>query len=104
MIQLLQVLSASLSGVDPDKDIAVLKVDMPESESESESELSLSAAQRKQRKQRNKGSLNGGFGPLKPIIIGTSQNLRVGQSALAIGNPFGLDHTLTTGVVSGLGR
>ena len=99
MIQLLQVLSASLSGVDPDKDIAVLKVDMPESESESE--LSLSAAQRK---QRNKGSLNGGFGPLKPIIIGTSQNLRVGQSALAIGNPFGLDHTLTTGVVSGLGR
>ena len=100
MIQLLQVLSASLSGVDPDKDIAVLKVDMPESESE----LSLSAAQRKQRKQRNKGSLNGGFGPLKPIIIGTSQNLRVGQSALAIGNPFGLDHTLTTGVVSGLGR
>ena len=102
MIQLLQVLSASLSGVDPDKDIAVLKVDMPESESESE--LSLSAAQRKQRKQRNKGSLNGGFGPLKPIIIGTSQNLRVGQSALAIGNPFGLDHTLTTGVVSGLGR
>ena len=102
MIQLLQVLSASLSGVDPDKDIAVLKVDMPESESESE--LSLSAAQRKQRNKGNKGSLNGGFGPLKPIIIGTSQNLRVGQSALAIGNPFGLDHTLTTGVVSGLGR
>ena len=41
---------------------------------------------------------------LRPIAVGTSRDLEVGQSVLAIGNPFGLDHTLTTGVISALDR
>jgi len=41
---------------------------------------------------------------LYPIDVGSSTGLKVGQSAYAIGNPFGLDHTLTVGVVSGIGR
>lgn len=64
---------ATLVGVEPDKDIAVLKIDPA------------------------------GV-PLTPIAIGSSKDLRVGQRVYAIGNPFGFDHTLTTGVISGLGR
>lgn len=66
-------LEATLVGVAPEKDLAVLKIDAP----------------------RNK---------LIPIPLGTSDNLRVGQNVYAIGNPFGLDQTLTTGIVSALGR
>ncbi len=41
---------------------------------------------------------------LHPISVGASKDLRVGQKVFAIGNPFGLDHTLTTGIISALGR
>ncbi|GAB4566681.1 MAG: trypsin-like peptidase domain-containing protein [Haliangiales bacterium] len=41
---------------------------------------------------------------LTPISVGASVNLQVGQKVFAIGNPFGLDQTLTTGVISGLNR
>ncbi len=72
------VYKAKVVGVDPTKDIAVLKVD-----TEDNSPI------------KNQ---------LRPIQLGTSTGLRVGQGSLAIGNPFGLDHTLTTGVISGIGR
>jgi S1-C subfamily serine protease len=68
-----KVYKAKVVGVDPGKDIAVLKIDAPVFD-------------------------------LYPIEVGTSTGLKVGQSAYAIGNPFGLDHTLTVGVISGIGR
>ncbi|MBA3016005.1 MAG: trypsin-like peptidase domain-containing protein [Proteobacteria bacterium] len=64
---------ASVIGVSPEKDIAVLFVNAP-------------------------------VESLPPIIIGESRNLLVGQKVFAIGNPFGLDHTMTSGIVSALGR
>lgn len=64
---------AEVVGVEPDKDIAVIRLDAP-------AEI------------------------LQSLPIGTSSDLRVGQKVFAIGNPFGLDQTLTTGVVSALGR
>ena len=57
--------------MDPDKDIAVLQID-PALITEKSIQL-------------------------KPIKLGSSSKLQVGQSTFAIGNPFGLDHTLTTG-------
>ncbi len=65
--------NATLVGVFPDRDLAVLRIDAPKEK-------------------------------LKPISVGTSRDLQVGQKVYAIGNPFGLDQTLTTGIVSALNR
>ncbi len=64
---------AELIGIEPNKDLAILKIKAPDTK-------------------------------LKPIPVASSHDLRVGQSVFAIGNPFGLDQTLTTGVISALGR
>jgi S1-C subfamily serine protease len=48
--------------------------------------------------------INAPSGKLAPLLVGTSADLEVGQKVFAIGNPFGFDQTLTTGVISGLGR
>ncbi len=64
---------ASLVGVSPEHDIAVLKIGI-------------------------------GFKGARPIPIGTSGDLAVGQRVYAIGNPFGLDWTLTSGIVSAQNR
>jgi S1-C subfamily serine protease len=48
--------------------------------------------------------LNERVGGLAPVVIGSSRDLQVGQKVVAIGNPFGFDHTVTKGIVSALGR
>jgi S1-C subfamily serine protease len=69
-----KIFPAKIVGVEPRRDIAVLKIEAP--------------AQ-----------------ALMPIRLpDTAIRLEVGQKVVAIGNPFGLDHTLTTGVISALGR
>jgi S1-C subfamily serine protease len=64
---------AEIVGTDPDSDLAVLKVDMPEDR-------------------------------LRPVQVTDTDSVNVGQLAIAIGNPFGLDGTMTVGIVSAIGR
>jgi S1-C subfamily serine protease len=45
-----------------------------------------------------------GLPPVQPLVLGDSTSARVGDPTLAIGNPFGLDRTLTSGIVSALQR
>lgn len=48
--------------------------------------------------------IEGDVSDLFPLLIGSSRSLQVGQKVIAIGNPFGFDHTVTTGIVSATGR
>lgn len=68
------VLSAEVLGEDPYADLAVLKVETPEDFQ------------------------------LTPVVLGESDDLKVGQRVIAIGNPFGLSGSMTVGIISGVGR
>jgi len=70
-----QPITAKLVGKDPSSDLAVLEIDP--------------------------GKVKGGVEPLK---LASSSSLRPGEAAIAIGSPFGLEGTVTTGIVSALGR
>jgi S1-C subfamily serine protease len=48
--------------------------------------------------------LRGNVSGLQPLPVGRSHDLKVGQTVIAIGNPFGFDQTMTTGIVSALNR
>jgi len=68
--------TANVTAKDIDSDIAVLKISKPQQ--------LLSS--------------------LKPLVLGNSSKMDVGDAVIAIGNPFGLSDTMTTGIVSGIGR
>jgi putative serine protease PepD len=68
------LVEADVLGTDPSSDLAVLRVDP------------------------------GSVGSLRPLRLANSDNVRVGDSVIAIGHPFGLDRTATAGIVSGVGR
>jgi|EP00982_Pelagococcus_subviridis_P017350 S1-C subfamily serine protease len=91
------VYPATVVGFDEDKDIAVLKID------ENAITPAMKEANDGIRKNTSLKSASG-KAEIRPVPLGTSSDLQVGQRVFAIGNPFGLDHTLTTGVISGLGR
>jgi S1-C subfamily serine protease len=98
---------ASLVGYEADKDLAVLKISGPATlEPGAGNGLDVGGRIRAMPAPAPQKSYAGKQAPdkLVPIQVGTSQGLQVGQRVLALGNPFGLDRTLTQGIVSGVGR
>jgi putative serine protease PepD len=67
-------ISASVLGVDPSSDLAVLKIAVSDTPN------------------------------VDPLALADSSRVKIGDTAVAIGNPFGLDRTATAGIISGLGR
>lgn len=68
-----RIYPAELVGADPDSDLAVIKINAPESE-------------------------------LVPVVMADSDLVLVGDDAIAIGNPYGLEGTMTVGIISAVGR
>jgi S1-C subfamily serine protease len=73
--------TAKVVGTDPYGDVAVLQI----SENNTQQQQQFLSS-------------------LKPLVVENSSNLEVGDQVIAIGNPFGLSDTMTTGIISGLGR
>jgi S1-C subfamily serine protease len=92
-----QTFAARVAGTNPDKDIAVLELVGPALDAEQAPGALLQPMRPLLRATAGQVST-------EPVELGSSSSLRVGQVVLAIGNPYGLDHTLTAGIVSGLGR
>jgi S1-C subfamily serine protease len=80
--------TAKVAGSDIYSDIAVLQI----------IQNTTTQQQQLQKQQPRLLSL------IKPLVIGNSANLEVGDQVIAIGNPFGLSDTMTTGIVSAMGR
>lgn len=72
-------LKAQLVGVDPDTDLAVVKVDKSQVPADE-------------------------LAKIKPAVFGNSDNVKVGETAIAIGNPLGYSRTVTAGIISALDR
>jgi S1-C subfamily serine protease len=74
--------TANVTGTDPYSDIAVLKII----------------------ENKNNNTIQQQLQKLRPLVLGNSSDVEVGDRVVAIGNPYGLDGTMTTGIVSQLGR
>ena len=104
-----QTYDAVLVGADRAKDLAVLHISAPQvrpfSATAFQPEWKAYFAHAKPRSlqrahvlQQQAGCVHAVQSALRPVALGESKGLKVGQQVLAIGNPFGFDHTLTTGV------
>ena len=74
--------TANITGTYPYSDIAVLKII----------------------ENKNNNTIQQQLQKLRPLVLGNSSDVKVGDRVVAIGNPYGLDGTMTTGIVSQLGR